>query len=187
MNRRDLLKSGFLALGGMAIPLNKVFAMSNLAALTDPKTSTVSQSLVAATGKQLKDITEADLLEIRMLNLPHIHINKFFENDFEGLTNLKELKIRSIFHTQPGFPEKVFRGLDGLERLTSDFNQFTAMPDDVFSPLDNLQVLDLGDSEFDRLPRSIFELKNVKTIFASGLTGPQLQDLKNQYGSIVQS
>lgn len=179
MNRRDLMRSGFVAAGALAFPIPKVLAFASERSLT------VVRGLEDTTGKAIGDITADDLRAIETLYLPHVHIDTFFDVDFQGLVNLRDLSFRSVFHSVPALPETVFASVPSLEWLGLEFNQFLDLPDEVFAPLTGLETLDLTRTRFTSLPTSLFQFTSLESIVTVGLDRTQYQLLRDHYGDIV--
>lgn len=133
---------------------------------SEPVVFALSQDL----GKKCDDIQPADLAKVTELRLPHIHINAFMDNDFVGLTNLRKLVMRSLFHNW-GFPtdpisinEKVFADLSSLEELHINTDQLGLLPDGVFSGLTGLKYLNLMGTSMSRLPASLLTLPKIEEV-----------------------
>ncbi|MFO0965203.1 MAG: hypothetical protein U0793_06415 [Gemmataceae bacterium] len=133
----------------------------------------VCVALERALKKSGAAITAADLATVTELNLPHIHIKSFKDNDFAGLTKLKKLHFYSLLHNE-GRPTdpiaigvKVFSHLSSLEELIID-EELGLLPDGVFSGLASLKVLDLTGSTLPRLPASLLTLPNIETVIFDG-------------------
>ncbi len=137
-----------------------------------------SKTVVAALEKQLNkkhaEITAADLATLTELELPHIHIKSFNDNDFAGMTKLKKLYFYSLFHNRGkaedpiAISEKVFAKLSCLEELIIRGDQLGQLPDDVFAGLTSLKVLELTNVTLPRLPKSLLSLPKVETVYYDG-------------------
>ena len=133
----------------------------------------VAVALEESLNKKRAEITAADLETVKELELPHIHIKSFKENDFAGLTKLKKLYFYSLLHnrgrtTDPiAIGDKVFAKLASLETLKIQ-EQLGQLPDDVFAGLTSLKVLDLTNSTLTRLPTSLMALPKIETVYYDG-------------------
>jgi Leucine-rich repeat (LRR) protein len=138
------------------------------------RSKTVRTALERALNKKAADITAADLAGLKELELPHIHIPNFKENDFAGLTKLKKLHFYSLFHKQGkanevvAFDKKVLAKLSGLEELIIEDDELGLLPDDAFAGLTSLKVLELTGSTLSRLPKSMLELPKIEAIYYDG-------------------
>lgn len=138
------------------------------------RSKTVTSALETKLKKKAAEITAADLASIKELELPHIHLPAFKDDDFAGLTKLKKLRFHSLFHKNrpmPGpvaFTNKVFSKLSGLEELIIQGDQLGTLPDDVFSGLTSLKVLELSYVHLPRLPRSMLTLPKIEAVYYDG-------------------
>lgn len=154
------------------------------------RSKTVCTALETALKKKPGDITAVDLASLTELNLPHIHIPCFGENDFAGLTKLKKLQFYSLFHKSgerneiAAFNQKVFAKLPHLEELIITRDQLGNLPDDAFSGLTSLKVLELTKIEMTRLPKSLLTLPKIEVIYydGNGLSKEDYDALKKEYG-----
>ena len=151
----------------------------------------VRAALEKKLSKKADAITLADLETITELDLPHIHpkARAFKDDDFAGLTNLKKLKMYSLFHhrkAQPGvaISGKVFKDLSKLEELAILDDELGQLPDDVFSGLTSLRVLDLSYITLDRLPNSLLTLPKIETVYCDekGMSKEDFATLKKNLG-----
>jgi len=98
-------------------------SLANAQGLGD-RSKTVTTALETTLKKKAADITADDLAGLTNLELPHIHIPAFHSNDFDGLTKLKTLRFRSLFHKRgktndpAAFSGMVFAKLSTLEELS---------------------------------------------------------------------
>ena len=101
------------------------------------------------------DITETHLAGITALYLNGRNITALKVGDFDGLTNLEELRLYNNQLTT--LPEDIFDGLTALTTLRLYGNQLSTLPDDIFDELIALTTLQLGLNQFTTLPGSIFD------------------------------
>jgi hypothetical protein len=156
-----------------------------------------SQTVTAALQQQLKknasEITAEDLASVTEVELPHIHIPAFKDDDFAGLKNLKRLHFQSLFHRvgkkidsiPPPIGSKVFAKLSSLEELTIKAEQLgSKLPDDVFAGLTNLRVLRLTKVILPCLPKSMLTLPKVEAIYfdGTGMSPDDYATLKKTFG-----
>lgn len=155
------------------------------------RSKTVRTTLEHVLKKKAPDITAADLANLSELELEHIHIRSFTDNDFAGMTKLKKLYFESLFHKSgtkkgeiPAFTEKVFAKLPQLEELIIDSDELGDLPDDAFSGLKSLKVLELIDVNFERLPKSLLTLPKLEVIYCDGreMKKEHYEALKKAYG-----
>lgn len=160
----------------------------NVAGRSEPVRVALEQQL----NKKAAEITFADLEKVTELQLPHIHpkAKAFKDDDFAGLTNLKKLRMYSLFHNN-GRPEapiaisgKVFKDLSKLEELSITQDQLGQLPDDVFAGLTSLKVLDLSYITLNRLPSSLLTLPNMETVYyeGRGMSKEDFATLKSKLG-----
>jgi Leucine-rich repeat (LRR) protein len=160
----------------------------NVAGRSEP----VREALEGAVNKKAADITWADLEKVTELQLPHIHpkARAFRDEDFAGLTSLKKLRMRSLFHNSGDAGEpialsgKVFKQLSKLEELSITNDQLGQLPDDVFAGLRSLKVLDLSNSTLSRLPASLLTLPRIETVYydGEGMSAQDYATLKRKLG-----
>jgi hypothetical protein len=154
------------------------------------RSRTVTTALEARLKKKAADVTKEDLAGVTELNLPHVHIPKFEDGDFAGLTGLKKLHFYSLFHKKGTDKEpvaisgKVFAKLSGLEELVIESDQLGLLPDDVFAGLTGLKVLELSNVTLKRLPKSMLELPKIEAVYydGKGLSKEDYDKLKKALG-----
>jgi hypothetical protein len=138
------------------------------------RSKTVTTALETTLKKKAADITKDDLVTLTELKLPHIHIPAFNQNDFDGLTKLKKMEFRSLFHKRGkpndavAFTGRNFEKLSTLEELCITDDQLGPLPDDVFAGLTSLKVLDLSNIILPHLPKSMLTLPKIETIYFDG-------------------
>ena len=102
-----------------------------------------------------EDVTAAQLGAItHYLDLDSRGITSLKPGDFDGLTNLEILYVRSNPLTT--LPEGVFRGLTNLRTLYLDSNNLTTLPDGAFRGLTDLWALVLRNNALTTLPAAVF-------------------------------
>lgn len=160
------------------------------AAGIEGRSEPVLKALEKQLKKKAKDITADDLAKVTELELPHLHIKKFKDDDFDGLKNLKKLKFHSLLHNG-GTPKdpvtisnEVFGGMDLLEELTIE-DELGLLPDEVFSGLRSLKVLNLSGSTLNRLPMTMLTLPSIEKVYydGAGMTKEEYEKLKKTYGN----
>ena len=160
------------------------------AAGIEGRSEPVVKALEDQLKKKAKEITDDDLAKVIELKLPHIHIPKFKDNDFDGLKNMKKLHFFSLLHNR-GRPEdpiaignEVFAGLSNLEELQMN-EQLGLLPDEVFSGLTSLKILDLTTASLNRLPKTMLTLPSIEKIIFNGrgMSPEDYELLKKTYGN----
>lgn len=129
------------------------------------RTPKVRDALARAAGKDCADITAADLAEIDSHDFfwDLEHVTSLKSGDFEGLYNLKVLRLHD--HRLTALPEDVFEDLHSLEELEISIwvwgsygvGGLTALPENVFDSLSNLKELDLDGNGLRTLPEDVFD------------------------------
>jgi hypothetical protein len=138
------------------------------------RSKTVTTALEKKLQKKAADITAADLATVTELQLPHIHIPCFKDNDFAGLTKLKKLEFYSLFHKAgkanetAAFTRAVFAKLPDLEELIITDDELGNLPDDAFADLKSLKVLELYNVALPRLPKSLLNLPKIEAVYYDG-------------------
>ena len=111
--------------------------------------------------RHCRDVTDTQLAAIsgdvhsNPLNLYNKGLSSLKAGDFDGLTNLKRLRMdRNSLTT---LPAGIFDDLAGLMTLDLDRNQLTTLRSGVFDSLTNLRVLYLNDNSLAVLPDGVFK------------------------------
>ncbi len=111
--------------------------------------------------RHCRDVTDTQLAAIagdvhsNPLNLLSKGLSSLKAGDFDGLTNLKRLRMdRNSLTT---LPAGIFDDLAGLMTLDLDNNQLTTLRPGVFDSLTNLRVLYLNDNNLSSLPDGVFK------------------------------
>ncbi len=112
-------------------------------------------------GIHCRDVTDTHLAAIsgdvhsNPLNLFNKGLSSLKAGDFDGLTNLKRLRMdRNSLTT---LPAGIFDDLAGLMTLDLDRNQLPTLPAGIFDSLTNLRVLYLNDNRLAVLPDGVFK------------------------------
>lgn len=175
--------------------LTHLFVFSFIAGFSNAdvcsRSRTVYSALETSLKKNCKDITNDHLLTVTNLELPHIHLKSFLDDDFKGLTNLKRLQFYSLFHNRGGanepiaISEKVFAELTKLEELVMEDDQLGLLPDDVFASLVSLKILDLTNTRLYRLPKSMLTIPKIEKVYfnGDGMDKNSFQILENTLGN----
>jgi hypothetical protein len=159
------------------------------------RSKTVTKALEKKLNKKAADITATDLATVTELELPHVHIPCFKDNDFAGLTKMKKLEFYSLFH-KPGkanetvaFTGKVFAQLPDLEELIISDDELGNLPDDAFEGLKSLKVLELSGVTFQRLPKSLLNLPKIEAVYydGEGMSKEDYAALKEKLGDKLKS
>ena len=137
------------------------------------RTPQVRDALVAAIPEvsDCAEVTTAHLTGISRLRLHASGITALRENDFNGLSSLRDLWLSH--NSLSGFPEEVFSGLGSLKELRLEDNSLDALPESVFQGLHSLQHLFLHDNRLHHLPEEVFRgLKNLRelTLYENSLS-----------------
>ena len=110
---------------------------------------------------QLAAITSLDVSGGSNLDLggnwfsQHGDITDLKSGDFDGLTNLTELRLDD--NQLSALPENIFDQLTNLTVLNLSGNQLNALPDGLFDQLTNLTRLALSNNQLSALPENIFD------------------------------
>jgi hypothetical protein len=163
------------------------FAQADVCSRSKP----VYRALEKQLQKKCQQIVPSDLVTVKKLSLPHIHIPSFKDDDFEGLENLTQLEFPSLFHKlgiageKISVNERVFAKLSKLEVLRMTNDELGLLPDGVFSGLTSLRVLDLNGSDLSRLPKSILDRPKIQEVIfdGTGLSNGDFQILRNKLGT----
>ena len=127
------------------------------------RTKAVRDEIVRMIGSvsHCRDVTDTHLAAIsgdvhsNPLNLFNKGLSSLKAGDFDGLTNLKRLRIdRNSLTT---LPAGIFDDLAGLMTLDLDRNQLTTLRPSVFDNLTNLRVLYLNNNRLAALPDGVFK------------------------------
>ena len=94
-------------------------------------------------------------------------IDQLSTNDFNGLSNLRELWLQENGLTS--LPADVFNGLSNLRLLTISENDLDSLPAGVFNGLSSLQFLTIAASDLTSLTPDVFNgLSNLQTLYLTG-------------------
>ena len=152
-----LLHQGYTLVKSDDLPLVAISRLASGITPVSERTSQVRDAIVAAVPgiNSADDVTEAHLAAITVLNLNGRNITALKVGDFDGLTNLEELRLYNNQLTT--LPEDIFDGLTALTTLRLYGNQLSTLPEDIFDELIALTTLQLGLNRFTTLPSSIFD------------------------------
>jgi hypothetical protein len=119
------------------------------------RTPEVRDFIVQTTGRHdCKDVTEADLAQIKRIAVPNKRIAAFKVGDFSGLSAMEILNIKGNPFTQ--LPEGLFDGLTNLKTLVIFRTQLTRLPDDFLADTPNLENLHIFANPFKTISESVF-------------------------------
>ena len=133
---------------------------------TSDRTQQVRGAIVAAVPgvSNAADVTEAHLATITSLVLMNKNITSLKVGDFDGLINLKDLRLNGNALT--ALPSDIFDELKNLEILSLQRNALTALPSGIFDELKNLKEIFLARNTFTTLPSGVFdELKKLELCY----------------------
>ncbi len=121
------------------------------------RSSQVSDAIVQALSNvsTAADVKTGHLLQILAIDLSSESISSLTADDFDGLTNLRELTIFS--NNLSSLPSGIFDGLSSLVSLNLGNNGLTSLSDDVFDDLTALTYLNLENNSLTSLPSGIFD------------------------------
>ena len=163
------------------------------------RTPQVRDAIVAAVSNvsTCGDVRGGHLAAIYSLNLPDKSITSLKADDFDGLTRLTWLYLRSnqlsslpagifdnltalrtldLFSNQlSSLPAGIFDNLTALTQLYLHNNQLTALPAGLFDTLTNLTDLYLSSNQLSSLPAGLFD--NLNALTRLDLFGNQLSSL----------
>ena len=119
------------------------------------RTPQVRDAIVAAVSgvSNCRNVTEAHLAAITLLDLRSRNITTLKAGDFDGLSSLRSLRLGN--NQLSSLPADLFSGLTALGWLDMRRNQLTTLPDKVFSGLTALGSLNLGDNNLSSLPAGV--------------------------------
>ena len=120
------------------------------------RTPQVRNAIVAAVSgvSNCRNVTEAHLAAITLLDLRSRNITTLKAGDFDGLSSLGSLQLGN--NQLSSLPADLFSGLTALGWLDLRRNQLTTLPDKVFSGLTALGSLGLGGNNLTSLPPGVF-------------------------------
>ncbi len=102
------------------------------------------------------EVTTTHLTTVTELTLESVGLTSLKADDFAGLTDLKELRLKGNYQLL-ALPSGVFSGLAKLETLDLYNNQFhQGLPAGVFSGLTKLETLNLGANRIPTLRAEAF-------------------------------
>ena len=121
------------------------------------RTPQVQTTLMARTNEEnCADVTTERLSYIRgRLDLGNSRLTSLISGDFDGLTNLTELRLHNNSITS--LPPDIFDGLTSLISLNLYNNSITVLPEDVFGGLTRLKALSLNSNSMTSLPPDVFD------------------------------
>ena len=160
------------------------------------RTSQVSEEIVAQVSgvSTCREVTDAHLAAITVLELDSASIMSLKEDDFFGLTSLTDLSLGG--NDLSLLPAGVFSGLTSLTDLNLSSNGLSLLPAGVFSGLTSLQEINLQFNRLSSLPAGVFsgltsltdlnleanELRSLPGDVFSGLTS--LQEINLQFNRL---
>ena len=133
------------------------------------RTPQVRDAIVAAVSgvSNCRNVTEAHLAAITILDLQRKGITALKAGDFDGLNSLIRLWLR--YNELSTLPVDIFDGLTSLTTLYLNSNALTSLPEGIFDGLTELRDLHLSDNALTSLPAGIFDgLAELRLIWLSG-------------------
>ena len=133
------------------------------------RTPQVRDEIVAAVSgvSNCRNVTEAHLAAITILDLQRKGITALKAGDFDGLNSLIRLWLR--YNELSTLPVGIFDGLTSLTTLYLNSNALTSLPEGIFDGLTELRDLHLSDNALTSLPEGIFDgLAELRLIWLSG-------------------
>ena len=100
----------------------------------------------------LKSLLTLDLEDNYLTSLPSLN----------QLGNLEELSLATNEIAE--LEDNAFEGLNNLKKLKLDFNPFTKLPSSI-TALENLEELHLNGSSIESFPDGFYEMKSLKTLY----------------------
>ena len=132
------------------------------------RTPQVRDAIVAAVSgvSNCRNVTEAHLAAITILDLQRKGITALKVGDFDGLNSLIRLWLR--YNELSTLPVDIFDGLTSLTTLYLNSNALTSLPAGIFDGLTELRDLHLSDNALTSLPVGIFDgLAELRLIWLS--------------------
>ncbi len=123
------------------------------------RTSQVAQAILGVvrldypTVSNYADITATHLASPAALYLNNRNITTLKSGDFDGLTDLEELRLNNNQLTS--LPSDIFSGLTSLSNLNLFNNQLSSLPDGIFEGLTSLTKIRLARNTVDPLPVTV--------------------------------
>ena len=108
------------------------------------------------------DVTEYDLLSVRLINISGRSLTALKSGDFSGLNWVRLLHMTS--NSLESLPEDIFDELILLETINLTSNSLESLPEDIFDGLSNLENLDLASNSLESLPEDIFDGLSLVTL-----------------------
>ena len=119
------------------------------------RTAEVRDAITSETGEaDCTLVTTAHLEEVATLDLNDQGLTSLREDDFDGLTRLKELNLGRNALTS--LPAGVFSDLTKLRKVALRQNSLSSLPAGLFSGLPKLLQVDLSDNSLTSLPANPF-------------------------------
>jgi Leucine-rich repeat (LRR) protein len=148
------------------------------------RTPAVKAALEALTSKTCDKIVDADLLTINRVAVNNRNIAEFKVDDFNGLTNLEILNIRSNPFT--ALPEGLFKPLPHLKTLVIISGQLRNYPDDYLADTPELENIHVFRNPVRSISESVFKrleaMKNLKVLDVGAELQPaELARLKQMF------
>ena len=120
------------------------------------------------------DVTEYDLLSVRLINMSGHSLTTLKSGDFSGLDWVRLLYIPS--NSLESLPEDIFDGLILLETINLTSNSLESLPEDIFDGLSNLENLYLASNSLESLPGGIFDGLPLEVLDLGSNSLPSLPD-----------
>ena len=161
--------SGYVLVRSPDLPL--VFTEFGGTVLTPvcDRTPQVRDAIVAAVSgvSNCRNVSEAHLAGITILDLQKKGITALKAGDFDGLNSLIRLWLR--YNELSALPVDIFDGLTSLTTLYLNSNTLTSLSAGIFDRLTDLRDLHLSDNALTSLPAGIFDgLGELRLIWLSG-------------------
>lgn len=129
-------------LGTAALPHEKIFTFNGTEATG---CSQIKDGFVDCSHRGLREVPKDIPKSVRILDLSHNSIYTIPSDAFDGLKNLKILRLDHNSISRKSIVRDLFKDLSGLQELYLNHNEVNKFQENVFTYLGNLQVLDLSD------------------------------------------